>query len=617
MQLFQHAWRLLTDDTWIHSIIGKGYQIPFQRTPPTTAAYQTAPQVSKEEQLIIEREILALLAKRAIEHASGPGFRSRLFTIPKKTGDLRPVLNLKPLNRFVRQESFKMETVKTVCSMLQKKDFLTSVDLKDAFLHVLIDPIHRKYLQFVWQGRTYQFRTLPFGLSLSPLIFTKILRPVLRWARRRGIRLSAYLDDLLIMASSREKSIRDTCLVMDKLQSLGFLVNMEKSQLEPSQTLDHLGFTFNTKDMTLAVPKSKLRDIRREATKILNKGWTSIKNLSSFVGKAVATTAAVFPARLMTRGLLALKNAALRRPAASWNDTVRLDDEATENLEWWITHLRDWNGTTWVPSPAQMDAYTDASDTGWGIVIDHRTWSGSWLGADRIQHINWKELQTIYLAVTLPHLQGKVVNLICDNTATIAYVSKFGGTKSPPLMKLADRIWRHCLATGTRLKTTYVPSAFNPADAPSRRMIEQLEWSLDPAYFRHLDRTWGPHHMDLFASHQNHQLPRFMSWRPHPRAFAYDAMQHTWKKLGNLYICPPWNLIPQILQKLRTERLEATLITPFWPSATWFPTATAMAVAPPVPIPRAAVLPAPGSASNILDKNARWSLSVWRVSGKL
>ncbi|KAF9554419.1 hypothetical protein EC968_009647, partial [Mortierella alpina] len=81
-----------------------------QQTPPTTSANQTAPRVSKEEEQAIEREILALLAKRAIEHASGPGFRSRLFTIPKKTGDLRPVLNLKPLNRFVEPESFKMET---------------------------------------------------------------------------------------------------------------------------------------------------------------------------------------------------------------------------------------------------------------------------------------------------------------------------------------------------------------------------------------------------------------------------------------------------------------------------------------------------------------------------
>jgi hypothetical protein len=574
------------------------------------------PQLAKSEQEAIEKEVLSLLAKRAIEHASGPGFQSRLFTITKKTGDLRPVLNLKPLNQYVEPASFKMETVKTVCSMLLKNDYLTSIDLTDAFLHVLVDPAHRKYLQFQWQGQAYQFRTLPFGLSLSPLVFTKILRPILRWARRKGIRLSAYLDDLLIMARSKEQSLRFTQLVREKLTSLGFLINEKKSCMTPSKTLDHLGFCINTKDMTLSVPKTKLRDLRREATKMLNKGCTTLKNLSSFVGKAMATTAAVFPARLMTRSLLALKNAALKRPAAAWTDTVHLDRGAVVNLEWWIHQLQQWNGTSWVQSPTQLDVYTDASDKGWGIVIGQRTWSGTWTSTERQEHINWKELQVIYLAVTLPEVQGQVVNLVCDNTTTIAYIEKFGGTRSPGLMELADRVWQHCLATGTRLRTTYVPSAFNPADAPSRRMQEQLEWSMDKSFFHHLDKMWGPHHIDLFASALNRQVHNFVSWKPHPQATATDAMTQSWKRMGNLYICPPWNLLPRILQQLREERLEATVITPYWPSAVWFPLIQEMATHPPLPIPRQCVLPAPGSEKSVLDKNPHWTLSAWRVSGR-
>ncbi|KAG0041285.1 hypothetical protein BGZ90_009955, partial [Linnemannia elongata] len=54
--------------------------------------------VAKDEALAIEKEVIALLHKKAIEEASSPGFTSRLFTIPKSTGDLRPVLNLRPLN---------------------------------------------------------------------------------------------------------------------------------------------------------------------------------------------------------------------------------------------------------------------------------------------------------------------------------------------------------------------------------------------------------------------------------------------------------------------------------------------------------------------------------------
>jgi hypothetical protein len=613
--MFQHAWKLITDDRWVHSVIGEGFRIPFHMPPPMTHSPLASPYLSQAEKIAIEKEVLALLAKKAIEHATGPGFQSRLFTIPKKTGDLRPVLNLRPLNTYVRPESFKMETVQTVCSTMLKNDYLTSIDLKDAFLHILISPAFRKYLQFEWKGNLYQFRTLPFGLSLSPLVFTKILRPLLRWARRRGIRLSAYLDDLLIMARSKELSLLHTRLIRGKLTELGFLINEEKSSMTPSQTLDHLGFTFNTKNMTLSVPGSKLRDLRREATKILHKGATSVRNLSTFIGKAMATTIAVFPARLMTRHLLSLKNMALRRPSATWEDMIQMDHKASEELQWWMSSLRDWNGTSWVQSPTQLDVFTDASDTGWGIVIGRQTWSGTWTPAEKASHINWKELQVVYLATTLSKTQGKVLNLICDNTTTIAYINKFGGTRSPLLMELADKIWRHCLNTGTRLRTTYVPSAFNPADAPSRRLQSQLEWSIHPTFFRQLDQLWGPHHTDLFASADNHQLPRFMTWRPHPLAIKNNAMIHRWSDMGNLYICPPWNLLPRVLQKLTEERLEATLVTPFWPSAIWFPRVQAMSICRPIPIPRACVLPPPGSANNILEKNPHWGLTAWRISG--
>jgi hypothetical protein len=50
---------------------------------------------------IIESEISALLEKRAIEETQEIGFISSIFTIPKKSGGFRPVINLKALNNFV------------------------------------------------------------------------------------------------------------------------------------------------------------------------------------------------------------------------------------------------------------------------------------------------------------------------------------------------------------------------------------------------------------------------------------------------------------------------------------------------------------------------------------
>jgi hypothetical protein len=155
--------------------------------------------------------------------------------------------------------------------MVNRDDFLTSIDLADAFLHVLVHQSSRKYLQFEWDGQLFQFRVLPFGLSLSPLVFTKILKPVLRWARRKGIRISAYFDDLLIVARDKRTSQVHTRLVLQKLNELGFLTKESKSHLRPSQRLQHLGFIIDTGSMVLTVPTSKIRDLRREASQLFHK----------------------------------------------------------------------------------------------------------------------------------------------------------------------------------------------------------------------------------------------------------------------------------------------------------------------------------------------------------
>jgi len=89
-----------------------------------------------------------LLTKGSIELTQDSGFTSHLFCIPKKMGDLQLVLNLCPLNAYVQQTSFKMEMMEAVCHLINKNDYLTSLDLKDAFHHIPIHPHSCHFLQF-------------------------------------------------------------------------------------------------------------------------------------------------------------------------------------------------------------------------------------------------------------------------------------------------------------------------------------------------------------------------------------------------------------------------------------------------------------------------------------
>ncbi|ORX58334.1 hypothetical protein DM01DRAFT_316966 [Hesseltinella vesiculosa] len=83
----------------------------------------------------------------------------------------------------------------------------------------------------------------------------------------------------------------------------------------------------------------------------------------------------------------------------------------------------------------------------------------------------------------------------------------------------AITIWKQCLADNTRLHLTFMPSALNPTDSPSRLdLTKNSEWSISLMSFRKLDHRWGPHDVDAFASSRNHHLPHYLTWRYDPAA---------------------------------------------------------------------------------------------------
>ncbi len=152
----------------------------FQRFLPFKGLFLKC--VNPEQALVLEQEVSSLLRTEAIEVVPPldreSGFYSRYFVVSKKDGGLRPILDLRLLNRSVRRLKFRMLTVKQVVSQIRSEDSFVTIDLKDAYFHVSIFPSHRKFLRFAFRGKAYQYRVLPFGLTLSPRTFTKCVDAV-------------------------------------------------------------------------------------------------------------------------------------------------------------------------------------------------------------------------------------------------------------------------------------------------------------------------------------------------------------------------------------------------------------------------------------------------------
>ena len=172
---FVEQWKELTDNKWVLSIVRNGFKIPFKSVPPLSVVPIN---LSQSSSLLLREEIAELLKKRAVKRVRNqgtPGFYSQLFLGPKKNGKLHLVIDLSLLNQYINKQHFKMETVKSVRQSIMANDWAVSIDLTDAYLLVPIHLRSRKYLRFVYEHQVFQFTALPFGMSLSPWIFTKLM----------------------------------------------------------------------------------------------------------------------------------------------------------------------------------------------------------------------------------------------------------------------------------------------------------------------------------------------------------------------------------------------------------------------------------------------------------
>ena len=251
LQTFWEKWLELGAGPKVVQILREGHPLAFQigpnltRSPTVVSCY-----VNPHRNSYLLEALHQPIDKNAVElvhNQSYLGFFNRLFLVPKPNNKWRPILDPSKLNLFLRLEKFKMETPETIRTSLQQGEWVTSVNFKDAYFHIPIQEQSRKYLRFHVQGRTYQFKALPFGLSTAPMEFTVLAKEVKLMAIHQGIRIHQYLDDWLVRAKFHQICIQHTQILVQMCQDLDWLVNLEKSELEPKQVFDFVGYQFDLK----------------------------------------------------------------------------------------------------------------------------------------------------------------------------------------------------------------------------------------------------------------------------------------------------------------------------------------------------------------------------------
>jgi len=580
LKLYLSEWYKITNDTFVLNAIS-GYTIPF-RSIPTQSHEPTQREYTVLENSHIDICIAKLLNIGAIVNAQPEPdqFVSTIFAVPKSDGSFRLILNLKKINEYIDIVHFKMEDYRAVCNLLQEDSYMASVDLQDAYHLIPVLRDQQKYLRFRWRGKLYQYTCLPFGLATAPRVFTKVMRPVMASLRSEGNLSVQYLDDILLLGLTKMLCNINVQHTVSLLKRLGFLINVNKSELICKKRLKYLGFIFDTSNMTISLPPNKREKLMKLCRDSIQCQRIKIRKIAELIGHLVAASPAVSYSGLYTRQLEFEKSQSLTITGDNYQAFMSLSIEARSDIEWWMRSL-PCSKNLIRRDQFDYSIETDASPTGWGARYNDDRAHGFWDSSKSSLHINKLELEAAELGLHsfFKHTRSKSVLLRMDNTTAIAYINRLGGCRSHDLHTISKRIWSWCEANDLWISASYLTSAQNYfADKESRRVYDpDSEWSLNSNYFRHIEIEFGVPEIDLFASYLNFKCRKFISWHPDPSSSSVDAFTISWTGI-KFYAFPPFCLIPRVLRKIRNDKARGIVVAPLWNSQPWYPMYMAMKV---------------------------------------
>lgn len=193
---------------------------------------------------------------------------------PKASGGYRPILNVRPLNRLLKVQHFKMKSLQSTRNFSNLE--LGGLNRPYRCLPSYSSPQNtHKVSSFCVAGQAFEFVALPFGLATVPSTFTKVLTPVLAYLRKQHVHILGYLEDWLIRGSSFPEVTRRVRQTMCLIQWLGFLPNLEKSELMPRAELTFLGTSFNLRKGTASPSPERINKVVRLSKLLM--GCTTVK----------------------------------------------------------------------------------------------------------------------------------------------------------------------------------------------------------------------------------------------------------------------------------------------------------------------------------------------------
>ena len=171
--------------------------------------------------------------------------------------------------------------------------------------------------------------------SVHSTEFTVVAKEVKLMAIHMGIRIHQYLDDSLVGARSHQVCLQHTQILVKMCQNPGWLVNMDKSELEPKQVFDFVGYQFDLRSGRVRPTLDQMSSLQTKIQTLLSVLAYLIQQFMSLIGLLTATEKQVHLGRLHMRPIQwHLKNH--WRIPESLEKVIPIPRSLHPHLQWWL-----------------------------------------------------------------------------------------------------------------------------------------------------------------------------------------------------------------------------------------------------------------------------------------
>ncbi|XP_067685872.1 uncharacterized protein [Haliotis asinina] len=280
-----------------------GFHMPVSSSPPLTChPVEQLPDPDKFE-LILE-QVETLIAKEAVEELPLEnltlGYYFLVFLRSKKnSGKWELIHDLKEFNSsfLIQPPYLRLLTLGSVMRSLEPLNYMISLDLQDAYLHIPICTPDQRYFCLILVGCYFPWNVFPFGISSTLWLFTWVTQPIIHFLHKHRM----YLDDGFchkhLPAILEEQ--RDFVILL--LRWLGWLVTLNKSDLVPTKSLQFLGAVLDTAQFRDFVPHERMTKLQSPMTQM--NGPLSLHQWQKLLGLLMSAQDLMVTGRLLLRPL--------------------------------------------------------------------------------------------------------------------------------------------------------------------------------------------------------------------------------------------------------------------------------------------------------------------------